>query len=74
MGQECKVCMTFLHWTNTLAELIENLLQTWEMREDGHVVTCVRNWSIFIDQRLNFEIFNVSNESDVDLLVPIKLL
>lgn len=54
-----------MHWTNTHVELIENLLQTWEMWEDGHIATCVRNWSILIDQRLNFEIFNVSNESDV---------
>lgn len=44
------------------------------MWDDGHIVTCVRNWSILIDQRLNFEMFNVSNEGDVNLFMPVKLL
>ncbi len=63
-----------MHWTNSPTELIEKFLRTWEMQEDGHIITCVKNWSTLIDQRFIFEMFNVSNEGDVDLLMPIKLL
>lgn len=61
-------------FSNPFVELIEKFLQTKEMWEDGHITTCVKNWSIFIDQHLIFEMFNVSNEGDVDLLMPVKLL
>jgi hypothetical protein len=55
-----------MHWTNLCAELIDKFFQTWEMWEDGHIVARVKYQWIFINQRFIFDLFNVSNEGDVN--------
>jgi hypothetical protein len=55
-----------MHWTNLCAELIDKFLRTWEMWKDGHIVARVKYQSFFINQCFIFDLFNVSNEGDVN--------